>query len=134
MNEFDLLKGKKIKSIQFSDKLLRFILESNEEMDCLYEAQGECCSISYIEDLDNPEIFTDSTFISVESVEGESKDDGYEVHKWTFYKFKTSKGICTLSFRNDSNGYYNGELALISKNKITDDEYQRLVEQYKDKE
>jgi hypothetical protein len=78
-----------------------------------YEAIGDCCSISYIESLDNPEIFKDAVLLSVDVEDGGHKDikkNEVEVHEWTFYKFKTTKGMCTLSFRNESNGYYSGWL------------------------
>lgn len=106
--EFEVLHGKKILSIEWSEDTLRFNLEGDA---VCFEAYGACCSRSYIESLDNPEIFKDATFLSVESVSGKEKElNDYDVHKWTFYKFKTNKGMCTLSFRNESNGYYDGHL------------------------
>lgn len=125
-DDFDSLKGKKIISFElikttaneYDDEEdtdgIRFHLE-NGHID--FRAYGDCCSTSYIEDLDNPDIFSDAIFESFETIEGESKEDpnGYDEHKWTFYKFKTSKGLCTLSFRNTSNGYYNGHLELVKK-------------------
>lgn len=106
--EFDVLKGKHILSIEWNEAGIRFNLKGDA---VTFEAVGDCCSQSYVESLDNPEIFQDSIFESVESVEGEVKEkDDFDVHKWTFYKFKTSKGMCTLSFRNESNGYYDGGL------------------------
>lgn len=113
-HEFDVLIDKKINSIEWNEAGIRFNLHHDAKY---FKAYGDCCSNSYIESLDNPEIFKDAIFLSVESVEGETKDvsnDDYggDVHKWTFYKFKTSKGMCTLSFRNESNGYYNGRLEL----------------------
>jgi hypothetical protein len=109
-NEFDSLKGKEILSVEWSDETLRFNLKGDA---VVFNAYGDCCSRSFIESLDNPEIFKDSVFDSVETVEGEQKaNEEFDVHKWTFYKFKTNKGMCTLSFRNESNGYYNGHLEL----------------------
>lgn len=107
-DQFDGLKGKKINGITWSDNGITFILKDEN---VYFKAVGDCCSSSYIESLDNPEIFKDAIFESVESVEArmERKDD-FDIHKWTFYKFKTSKGMCTLSFRNESNGCYDGHL------------------------
>lgn len=116
--QFEDLINKEIVSIQYTESNLEFKLKDASIIK--FYAEGDCCSQSFIEDLDNPEIFQDAVFLSVESVEGDRKDidpdkDGYshEVHKWTFYKFKTNKGMCTLSFRNESNGYYNGHLERI---------------------
>lgn len=108
IGEFDDLKGKTILSVECSEKTLRFNLKGDA---VCFEAKGDCCSESYIESLDNPEIFKDAVFQSVESVSGEQEEvSDIGVHKWTFYKFKTDKGMCTLSFRNESNGYYDGWL------------------------
>ena len=110
-DQFDILKGKEILSVEWSEQTLRFNLKGDA---ACFEAVGDCCSSSFIESLDNPEVFKDAIFESVESVEGEQKElDDFDVHKWTFYKFKTNKGMCTLSFRNESNGYYDGHLELL---------------------
>lgn len=106
-SEFDVIKDKKIYSIEWDQEGIRFNLKGDA---FYFKAVGDCCSRSYIESLDNPEIFKDSSFLSVASIAGEQKDIDYGVHKWTFYKFITSKGMCTLSFRNESNGYYDGWL------------------------
>lgn len=126
--EFDVLKGKTIKLVElilttrdeYSDEDkretsgIRFITKDNMVVD--FRAYGDCCSTSFIESLDNPTIFKDAIFESVESIEGENKENAeFDVHKWTFYKFKTSKGACTLSFRNESNGYYDGFLERVKK-------------------
>lgn len=113
-NNFDCLKGKEITSVEWDESSIKFKLNDafNNEIIISYGAYGDCCSASYIEDLDNPEIFNDAVFDSVDVEFGETKEiEEYNVQKWTFYKFKTNKGMCTLSFRNDSNGYYNGWLA-----------------------
>ncbi len=110
-NDFKGLTDKKILSIDWCEDWLQFNLQDDAVR---YNAVGDCCSSSYIESLDNPEIFKDGVFQSVEVVSGDEKEiDRYDVHKWTFYKFKTSKGMCTLSFRNESNGYYDGWLKLV---------------------
>lgn len=107
-SEFKDLQGKRILGVEWSEGILRLNLEGDA---ACFEAYGDCCSSSYIESLDNPEVFKDAIFDTAESVSGGQKDvSDWAVHKWTFYKFKTSKGMCTLSFRNESNGYYDGWL------------------------
>lgn len=115
VREFEDLINKDLQTIKIEGRTLSFLLKDGTVID--FDVHGDCCSRSYIEDIDNPEIFQDATFLSVETVSGHEElidpdEDGYssEVHKWTFYKFKTTKGMCTLSFRNESNGYYNGYL------------------------
>jgi hypothetical protein len=113
------LVGKKIIRTSFTPEELMFMLENGDTL--VYEAVGDCCSHSYIESIDDEDVLQNCTITSVEIVDGEQltqvDEDGYEgtVQKWTFYKFTTDKGRATLSFRNDSNGYYNGDLQLIGE-------------------
>lgn len=110
-NGFEKLKGKEILSVEWNEKTLRFNLKGDA---VAFSAEGDCCSSSYIESLDNPDIFKSAIFDDVDAVSGGQKEvDDLDVHKWTFYKFKTNKGMCTLSFRNESNGYYDGYLELV---------------------
>lgn len=110
-NDFKSLINKKVKSATFTDKELTFTLEDGSEVK--YYAVGDCCSQSYIEDIDNPEIFNNAVFLSADDESGETIErEEFDVLKWTFYKFKTDKGMATLSFRNESNGYYDGHLSL----------------------
>lgn len=93
------------------------ITKENDEVIMFY-AFGDCCSSSFIEDIDNLEVLQDCTLLDIQRESGEYRnntpDDEYscDFSAWTFYKFKTNKGNSTLSFRNDSNGYYNGDLQL----------------------
>ncbi len=107
--EFSQLKDLELKSVTFTEEDLLINLTNGKTIK--YTAVGDCCSSSYIESLDNPEALQNTLLISTEEVQGEQKEMDYETHKWTFYKFKTTKGDCTLSFRNESNGYYNGYLS-----------------------
>lgn len=105
--------NKNIKFINFNQEEITFNLADGERVS--YQAVGDCCSSSYIESLDCPEVFNDSTLISVDVVSGKGVEINENVYyKWTFYKFKTSKGMCTLSFRNESNGYYDGWLVAVA--------------------
>lgn len=106
---FDKLNKRKINSVTWTEDVLTFHTDTG---DIKYNAMGDCCSSSYIEDLDSPEVFNDAVLNDFDVVDGDTKDDEDSgvTKKWTFYKFVTDKGMCTLSFRNDSNGYYNGWL------------------------
>lgn len=106
----DELKNKKVKDISWQEDKITFFISDNTTI--TYAAWGDCCSSSYINDLDNPEIFKNATILDVKHEYGEQERSDYQVTKWSFYKFKTDKGMCTLSFRNESNGYYDGYLML----------------------
>ncbi len=117
-NDLDKLKNQKVLKTIYNEESITFTLDDGDVL--RFEAYGDCCSRSYIESIDDPEVLQDTTFLEVEAVSGESLEhrdaEGYtdEVSKWTFYKFKTTKGYATLSFRNDSNGYYDGYLELVN--------------------
>lgn len=108
----DSLVGLHIKSFSLSEDGSRMELDTNKGPATIV-AYGDCCSVSYIEDLDNSDALFDAEVISIDEIEGEAKTvDDEEVHEWTFYKIKTNKGMCTISMRNESNGYYGGWLSV----------------------
>lgn len=80
------------------------------------EAQGDCCSQTWIEDIDAPDALL-GTVISAKEIEMPSLGniDGTRhtnVEHVTYYglAITTTKGRCVIDYRNDSNGYYGGEL------------------------
>jgi len=82
-------------------------------------AEGDCCSISWIESLDAPDALC-GTVQSIENVDlpdqgnvGTAKHpDIDEVVSYYGLKITTNNGVCTIDYRNDSNGYYGGSLEL----------------------
>lgn len=101
--------GEETTSVSYTEESLSIHLSNGNTV--VFNAEGDCCSHSFIEDIDDPSVFDNATILEVSDESGEQLDIGdWEVHKWTFYKFKTTKGYATLSFRNESNGYYDGSL------------------------
>jgi hypothetical protein len=116
MTDLDLLIGRNCLSMKYDTESITFDLD-NERLD--YIAVGDCCSSSYIESIDDESVFDDSVILEVSVESGQAEEvDEFDIHKWTFYKFKTTKGYATLSFRNESNGYYDGYLELYSRIKL----------------
>jgi hypothetical protein len=109
--QLEKLKDQEVITTVFTEKDISFTLRDGDVL--VYNAIGDCCSSSYIEDIDDLEVLQNATFLELYIESGETKEvEDHEVSKWTFYKFKTTKGYATLSFRNDSNGYYDGYLKL----------------------
>jgi hypothetical protein len=119
MFSFDDFVGKKIKMVLIS--------EDKREMawhvdDAWYSvvAEGDCCSYSWFEHCDAGDVLQDCTLTAFEDFSMDSKNDpsGYEVILINMLKFTTSKGYCTIEFRNSSNGYYSGwaDIKLSKKN------------------
>jgi hypothetical protein len=84
----------------------------------VYEAVGECCSSSWIESINNVENLIDEEIIGIErkgeairSKNEEKSQDEDESREVAFgYTLKTIKGYIDIEFRNESNGYYGGEV------------------------
>lgn len=87
------------------------ILALRDGSEIVMHAEGDSCSISYIEDCDMIEALQDTKLNKIECVSNYrpiKEFDWGSVHKWIMYKFYTDKGIATFSLRNESNGYYTG--------------------------
>ena len=97
-------------------KQIKFILQDRPAV--ILEAVGDCCSESWIESLDNPSALTGKVS-SVEDIPmpdlGNISGNRHVVNEYgevKYYGLKivTDKGHCVIDYRNDSNGYYGGEL------------------------
>lgn len=75
-------------------------------------AIGDCCSSSWFEHCEGGDVLQDAILLEYDGdAEGESDaedDDDDHVITVNFLRFKTTKGYCTIEFRNSSNGYYSG--------------------------
>lgn len=74
------------------------------------ELQADCCSRSYFADLKQFEELVGSTILDAEEREGPDTENDGDVMRWHFLVLKTDKGHVTIDWRNESNGYYDGEL------------------------
>lgn len=108
----DLLEGKTLAGVEGEngDDFLDFAIDGGEVV--RWDVYGDCCSTSWIDDID-----IDCTFpcVVTEVDEGTDHDKWdkdlenspeYEVIETLFATVKTTTGRITLTFRNDSNGYY----------------------------
>ncbi len=88
-----------------------------------FYAEGDCCSTSWIYEVDNIESLLDEVVSNViehptdsydwsEDKGAVGKTDKYDSLQVYTYDIVTAKGVCTIDFRNDSNGYYGGYLTL----------------------
>lgn len=75
------------------------------------DAMGDCCSHSWFHHCDGGDVLQDAELSSFEDVSQDpapEEEAEYECLRINMLKFKTSKGYCTIEFRNSSNGYYSG--------------------------
>lgn len=69
---------------------------------------ADCCSNSYFTDLKQFDELIGATIQEVEERDGDTTNDGETA--WHFLVFTTNKGHVTIDWRNDSNGYYDGNV------------------------
>lgn len=116
--------GKTIKKVFINlDRDKMFWIVDNK----VYEvyAFGDCCSSSWFEHCDNADVFKNAKLLAFEDFSQtypNDDDENYNYIRVNMLKFATTKGRCTIEFRNSSNGYYSGEVEL-TKVYDLDDEY-----------
>jgi len=108
----NILIGKTINKVFIADdkKAIKFV-DSNGE-DIVVKTDGDCCSSSYIQHVEFSQIFP-ATVTSVDEISMDEipDEDGYgDVTACYGCKIKTDKGDFFIEYRNESNGYYGGNL------------------------
>lgn len=77
----------------------------------VYYADGDCCSSSWIEHIDDPISFIDAEIIKIIEMEDPNISEiGGGFIKYYQTCIKTTKGDFHIEYRNSSNGYYGGYL------------------------
>lgn len=130
------LVGKTIKRILInsSDEILAFDTDVGI---IAYETEGDCCSSTWFESVTGVEALLGQSPIENESIDlpapTEERKYTEDKHYWEEMqdygqKLKTQKGIVDIVYRNSSNGYYGGNINLLSSppdvsdyKEITDD-------------
>lgn len=106
--------GKTITAVHLASdkKALRFDVEGSDPI--VVRADGDCCSSTWIESLDTPELLVGGTVVAIEDLSMPvGDDDGDDEGVIAYYgcKITTTKGACVIDYRNESNGYYGGNLS-----------------------
>ena len=123
--DFKNMLGKKIESVVLSKDKETIVFSFQDGSRRAFGVEGECCSTSWIEHLEMPDKIRGSVILDVKEGDGvpwdnheckrkkgstygnECGHDSLSVYNTTF---KTDKGEIVLEYRNDSNGYYGGNL------------------------
>lgn len=114
MNKNPLI-GKVVTGLQIADdrQALRFVL-ADGEMVVLVDA--DCCSYTWVENVELPALGFPATVTAVEELDMPEQPPS-QFHKdpdvLTYYgcKITTDRGEIVIDYRNDSNGYYGGNLS-----------------------
>lgn len=75
-----------------------------------YEAEGDCCSESWIEHITVPSDIAGATVTAVGEREMGEFEKDYETIRVYETSFRTDRGDIVVEYRNSSNGYYGGTL------------------------
>ncbi len=109
--------GKTITEVLISEDgaAIKFVVLGGEPI--VARADGDCCSQSWIEDMQGVDQIINSPIVAVEEV-GDMPEvagnryDHYE-EEMAYYgcKITSGKGYALIDYRNSSNGYYGGSLS-----------------------
>jgi hypothetical protein len=105
--------GKILTGLQIAEdkKTIKF---RTTEGDIVAKTDGDCCSNSWIENVEVGILGFPALVIEVEDInmpeQIESENDDYAVTTFYGFKITTDKGTIFLDYRNESNGYYGGSL------------------------
>jgi hypothetical protein len=116
--------GKTVTGLRINDdqSILTFdtVFETTGAM-IAYMAEGDCCSETWFADITGVDALIGGTVTDVSeiSMTGYNVDDGrcrQEFDQAYGYKIVTNRGYCDIVFRNSSNGYYGGGVAVCDLN------------------
>jgi hypothetical protein len=109
--------GRTISKVEISDD--RYEIKFVTDRDPVeLEVHGDCCSRSWIESIDDPDVLlgtvTDVEEIKMPDLGNISTPYNSDPEYVAYYglKISTEKGRAVIDYRNDSNGYYGGWISL----------------------
>ena len=109
------LVGKRVVAVYLADdrKAIKFDVEGGKPV--IAWADGDCCSSTWIEDLDLPASLIGGVVRAVEDIDMPDLGSPDEYTEIAYYglRITTDKGVCVLDYRNASNGYYGGSIEWI---------------------
>jgi hypothetical protein len=105
--------GKKLLKVFLSEdkETIKFEVEENYPIYAVTDA--DCCSSTWVEDIESPSHVLGGIVTAVEDLELDQdpvEDDEYEHLQFYGTKIVTDKGSFVIDYRNESNGYYGGSL------------------------
>jgi len=114
MDKQHILVGKTITGLTVSDDRERLVV-STTDGDITATVDAECCSYTWIENVELPALGFPAMVVSVCNLDMPGAEDHVfceDPDEVEFYglSIKTDKGEIVIDYRNSSNGYYGGSL------------------------
>lgn len=107
-----ILEGKTILDIKIADdkEAIKFI---TDEGDVICKVDADCCSHTWVENIELPAGGFPAKVLSAEDVNMPDlgSPEEYDVIAYYGFKITTDKGEILIDYRNSSNGYYGGNLS-----------------------
>lgn len=102
--------GKTIKEMKIAADM-QALLFITTDGDIQVKVGGDCCSHSWIENVELPVNGFPATVTAAEEIPMPDLGNGdAELRQYYGYKLTTDKGDIIIDYRNDSNGYYGGNI------------------------
>ena len=101
-----------------------------------WDVDGDCCSGTWFHEIHGPEVMAGCVVQSVCEIEmpdvylPDFEPQHEEVVKWYGVEVKTEKGTCRIVFRNESNGYYGGDVSECSSEKMPSGPWKQVTEDW----
>lgn len=95
------------------------VIEFTDGTEAEFDVYGDCCSVSWIEHLEVPPDIAGARFYDAYQVDMDEPPgvdwSGHDCLSFYAAHFVTSRGLIIAEFRNDSNGYYGGQMFRVKK-------------------
>lgn len=114
MDKNHILVGRTITGIKLASDNVAILFQTTDG-DVVAKCDADCCSQTWIENIENTVREFPALVMAAEDIEDGLPDpveDDPEHDYLQFYGFKitTDKGVIVIDYRNASNGYYGGDL------------------------
>jgi len=105
------LVGKTINKIMIADDK-QALLFMTDDGDHVVRVDADCCSHTWVESIEAPALGFPALVAGAEDLDLNMEDEEKDGEYIAFYGFKisTNKGDIIIDYRNESNGYYGGNL------------------------
>jgi hypothetical protein len=104
----DKLIGKEILDVVKTNEGIAILFPDNTA--ALFDVFGDCCSHSWVEDINKPYDVQGAKITKFEDKQLFSRNIHGGERRYYSMDIETTEGTISVEFRNDSNGYYGGSL------------------------
>lgn len=108
----NLLIGKKVVDVKIADDEQAMLFVTDDGQHLVVQVDADCCSYTWIESVEMPALGLPFNVISCEDLDMPDLGDipGCDFVQYYGAKIITDKGEMIIDYRNDSNGYYGGNI------------------------